>query len=374
MNLSEEKINEVFNLAIYLQLMGVLVPNSDIEKIKDVVFSTHEFLKVSSKEEIALKLPQMEMILHQMTENFIKRFPLKKTIDEIAFNWNKLFKEGNDPFTYGITFGWLEKQMDCSKLYNYNYVPYHFNIGLYYHSGFGSVEETFLLQDAFSTLIKTNYNYNILERYKNVLNDKNKEIDKVVYTKISDLKFEICSCSRLTIISFYSFIECFVNSIGFSYLERNIEVLEDIEVDILKGLKKNSYLSLKSKIEKYQKVIRKDKTIKIITSDKHQIKEPFLSFFNKYEEIRNASVHYSPSKEAIWMKPEDWVKNANEFAKLSIQVGLEFWKICYEELDSPDYLGRFEFDRLYKVSEDRLNSVNQIEIEISEAMNNKLEK
>ena len=46
------------------------------------------------------------------------------------------------------------------------------------------------INEPFSTLIKTNYNYNILERYKNVLNDKNKEIDKVVYTKISDLKFE----------------------------------------------------------------------------------------------------------------------------------------------------------------------------------------
>jgi len=364
MNSNEEKINDVYNLAIYLQLMGVLVPNSDIEKIKDVVFSTHEFLKTSSKGEITLRLPHMEIILQQMTENFIKNFPLKKTINEIAFNWNELFKDNNDPFTYGITFGWLEKQMDCSKLYKYNYVPYHFNIGLYNHAGFGSVEETFLLQDAFSTLVKTDYNYNILEEYRKILNNKNLEVNKLTYTKISDLKFEVCSYSRLTIISFYSFIECFVNSIGFSYFERNKETLEDAEINTLKGLKKNSYLSLKSKIEKFQKIIRKDRTIKIITSDKQQIKEPFISFFNKYEEIRNASVHYSPSKEAIWMKPEEWVENANEFAKLSIQVGLEFWRACYEQQDNPDYLGRFEFDRLYKISEDRLKSVNQIEIEI----------
>lgn len=374
MNISEEKINEVFNLAIYLQFMGVLVPNSNFNKIKEIVFSVHEFLKTSSNEEIASKLPQTEILLHQMTENFIKIFPPKKTINEIAFSWNELFKNGNDPFTYGISYGWLEKQMDASKLYDYNYVPAHFNIGLYAHVGFGAVEETFLLQDAFSTLVKTDYNYNLLEKYRKFLNNLNKEIDKNTYKKISDLKFEVCSYSRLTIISFYSFIECFVNSIGFSYLERNKNILSDKDIETLQVRKKNSYLSLKSKIEKFQKIISKDKTIKIITSDDKQTKEPFASFFNKYEEIRNSSVHYSPSKEAIWLKPEDWVKNANEFAKLSIQVGLEFWEACYDKLGEPDYLGRFEFDRLYKISEERLESTNQIELEIDKVTHNKTQE
>lgn len=371
MSISEEKINEVFNLAIYLQFMGVLIPHSNFDKIKEIVSNVHEFLKTSTNEEIAAKLPQTEILLHQMTESFIKKFPPKKTINEIAFDWNELFKNGNDPFTYGITYGWLEKQMDASKLYDYNYLPTHFNIGLYAHAGFGAVEETFLLQDAFNTLVKTDYNYNLLEEYRKILKNLNKDIDKNTYIKISDLKFEVCSYSRLTIISFYSFIECFVNSIGFSYLERNRNMLLDKDIEILQGRKKNSYLSLKSKIEKFQKIIRKDKTIKIITSDDKQIKEPFTSFFDKYEEIRNSSVHYSPSKEAIWLKPEDWVKNANEFAKLSIQVGLEFWDACYDKLGKPDYLGKFEFDRLYKISKERLRSTKQIEWEIDKVTHNK---
>jgi hypothetical protein len=132
----------------------------------------------------------------------------------------------------------------------------------------------------------------------------------------------------------------------------------------LKGLKKNNYLSLKSKIEKFQMIIREDKLIKIKTLDTKQIKEPFLSFFNMFEEIRNSSVHYSPEKEAIWMKPNEWVQKANEFAKLAIQVGVEFWNVCYDELGNPDYLGRFEFERLYKEAENRLVSRNKIEKEV----------
>jgi hypothetical protein len=301
-------------------------------------------------------LQELEANLYKQAKKYMIDFPLKKPINVIADSWNQLFKEGKDPFTYGLNYGWLEKYMDIKKLYNYNYVPTNFKIGLFAHAGFGSVEETFLLQDAFSTLVKTEYDYNLLEKYR--------KIDNETYKKISDLKFEVCSYSRLTIISFFSFIECFINSMGHSYLERNQKSLTVHDTMTLKGLKKNNYLSLKSKIEKFQMIIREDKLIKIKTLDTKQIKEPFLSFFNMFEEIRNSSVHYSPEKEAIWMKPNEWVQKANEFAKLAIQVGVEFWNVCYDELGNPDYLGRFEFERLYKEAENRLVSRNKIEKEV----------
>lgn len=58
-------------------------------------------------------------------------------------------------------------------------------------------------------------------------------------------------------------------------------------------------------------------------------------------------------------------------SKLSIQVGLEFWDACYDKLGKPDYLGKFEFDRLYKISKERLRSTKQIEWEIDKVTHNK---
>ena len=55
MSISEEKINKVFNLAIYLQFMGVLIPHSNFDKIKEIVSSVHEFLKTWSKQHTGVK-------------------------------------------------------------------------------------------------------------------------------------------------------------------------------------------------------------------------------------------------------------------------------------------------------------------------------
>ena len=81
-------------------------------------------------------------------------------------------------------------------------------------------------------------------------------------------------------------------------------------------------MQLKSKIEKFQKVIRGDKKAVIITSDDGQIKELFLAFFNDYEDLRNSSVHYSPLKDQIWLRLNDWLDKGKHFSKLSIDVAL----------------------------------------------------
>lgn len=367
----EKESNEVLNIAIYLQLMSFLLPNTNSKEIHEIISSTHKFIKESSKNDLVLKLPEMKRILNLMTENFTKKFPLKKSINEIAYNWNDFFKDGKNPLSTGITYGWLEQHMDVTKLYNYNYVPFHYKVGLYAHAGYGGVEEDVLLKDAFITLVKANNHYELLNEYGKYIKSSNQEIDNDMYIKIADLKFEICSYSRLTIVSFYAFIECFVSSIGFSYLQRNTNNLSDEEKMTLKGLKKNNgNMPLKYKIEKYQKIIRQDNKAKIVVSDTKQLKEPFISFFNKYEELRNSAVHFSPiKKEPIWLKPEEWVENANTFSKLSIQVGLEFWKSCYEEYDSPDYLGRFNFNDLYQISKDKIESTDKIKLEINKLVN-----
>ena len=178
---------------------------------------------------------------------------------------------------------------------------------------------------------------------------------------MTELNYEVAVNSRLTILSFYSFIECLVNSIGHDYCLRNHENINPKQQEILNGVKNKGYLSLKSKIENFQKIIRKDKKVIINTTDEKQIKEPFKSFFEKYEDLRNSSVHYSPKKARIWLKPQDWIKKANDFSKISMEVGLLFWKSCYPDLTEPDYIGRLDFNYLYNIAKKKSETIKNIE-------------
>lgn len=313
-----KKVNETFDLAVYLQLMGAFVPGVDFREIKNIVISTYNFLKESPEDLIIERLPELRKTLTNMSELFIKKFPLKTDISTIAKTWNDLFKNGNEVFSYGIIYGWLEELMDLSNYKLYEYVPYHFRLGLAAHKGHFGIEEEFLLKDSFNVLIKAEKYYDILLQFGNVQKNKfenagYKEFDTESYKQITNLKYEVATFSRLSIISFYAFIESFTNSIGYSFLQRNKSTLPEGEKEILQGVKKGRYLQLKSKIERLQKVIRSDKQAIIITSDDGQIKEPFETFFNDYENLRNSSVHYSPLKDQIWLRPNEWLDKSQAF-------------------------------------------------------------
>ncbi len=371
----EERISKVIDTAAYLQLIGSFDPELDFRKIKDIVLDTYSFFRNSPNNIIQNELSKRMQTLEKMAKQFIEKYPPKNNIREIATSWNELFKEGNDVYSYGITYGWLEELMNIDSLNLYKYVPYNFKIGLGAHKGYYSIEEDFILRDAFNFLLKSEYYYDLLLKYGEKEKKKGElagktELTNEIYKQITEIKEEVAAFCRLTIISFYSFIEGFVNSIGYSYLHRNKQNLTNNEMEILKGLKKGRFLSLKLKIEQYQRIIRKDKKIIIVISDKNQIKEPFINFFKYYEELRNSSVHYSPLKELIWLKSEDWIKRVQIFSKLAMDVGLEFWKKCFDCCDGPNYLDNLNYDKLYQLAKNRLDDILKIEMEINEKKNN----
>lgn len=364
----EIRANKVFDIAIYLQLMGSFVPNADFNQIKELVLCISDFLKGTSEQEIELRLPMLKHTLEKMANPFIEKYPPKKEISEIATEWNSLFKDGYNVFSYGLNYGWLSKLMDLKNLHIYDHVPYHFKIGLVAHKGFYGIEEEFLLKDSFNALIKAEYYFELLNKYgekaKRIELEQNK-FKKETYTQITDLKFEVAAYSRLTVVSFYAFVESFVNSVGYSYLQYNIDKLSEDEREFLSGLKKGRYLQLQSKMEKFQKIIRPDKKCVLNLTDNKQISKPFKSFFDYYEDLRNASVHFSPSKERIWMKPQDWLDKSQDFSKISITVGFDFWKACFPDSDGPQYLGKLDFDLHYQEAKARQNKIIKLEREIN---------
>ncbi|NOX34395.1 MAG: hypothetical protein GXP56_11790 [Deltaproteobacteria bacterium] len=89
--------------------------------------------------------------------------------------------------------------------------------------------------------------YKNLLKLRDVLKDKNDVIesnfDKDSYDKLNLLKFNVSAYSRLAIISFYSFMECFVNTIGFDFYYRHKNNLDVKKSEILKGKKKGRAVS-----------------------------------------------------------------------------------------------------------------------------------
>lgn len=360
----QEEVNEVIDLSVYLQLMGSLVPGSNFSHIKDIVTSTSDFIRNSSEKKVKDKLQSLKEPLQKMAQPFMDKFPLKRKLQEIAIDFNSFFKDGNDVYSTGLAFGWLNEQMNLTDFDCYPDTPYHLRIGLGAHKGNGSIEEDFLLKDAFYVLVKAKYYQAILNNFGNQLKENEKKglvkFNQDTYRQITDIKFQVSTYSRLAIISFYAFVECFVNSIGHSHLANNESILDAKEIELLKGFKNGSFLSLKSKVEKFQIIIRIDNKKKIIVSDKKQIKEPFKKFFDYYEELRNASMHYSPIKENIWMKPQEWLNKSIEFSKISAQVALEFWKTCYPKSNGPEYLNKLDYDLYLAKAEKRNTNIEQI--------------
>lgn len=336
-------------------MMASFCEEIDFYKFNEFHLFFYDLIKQSNSEEVIKKLPIIEKQLIKIERSITKKYPIKVEYEKIAEEWNNLFKNDIEILSNGVMIGWLEKLVDLSNFYKYDYYPYHFKIGLAIHKGRGEIEEHFLLRDAFKCLVRAEKYLKLLENYGNYQKKLYKEKDKtkfdnITLTELNTIKFEVSYYSRLTIISFYSFIECFVNSIGFDNYYRKERELNETDLEILQGLKKGRFLNLKYKIEAYQKILRKDKTAKIVLSDNKQVKDPFLTFFNVYEEIRNSAVHYSPNKTKIWIKPHDWILKAKEFSKLTVQAAKIIWISCYETDKGPDYLGRLDYEKLYKLA------------------------
>lgn len=362
----EDKLRRVWDIAVFLQMIAAFSNDINFNEYSRLMTEFHDIIKNSNEEVLKKEFPVFENMFNEIFEQMRLKYPLKRDYQEIAKDWNDRCKKDKEVFSNGIMIGWLEEQVDLSNYYKYDFTPYHFKIGLVMHKGRGEIEENFLLQDSFICLVRAKKQLIILEKYsqRQKIHHKTlgkKEFDKDTLDSLNTIKYEVALFSRLAIISFFSFFECFVNSIGFDFFYRNKDKLPDHELEILQGCRNGTYLNLKDKIEKYQKIIRNDRVAKIILSDKKQMREPFKSLFENYAELRNASVHFSPAKSRIWLKPHDWCDKAEDLSKLVVEAANDIWKCCHHTDKGPDYLGRLEYNRLYRLAELREDEMNNME-------------
>jgi len=356
--------NELTVHLVYLQLMTSLAPKDkggiSNKTVRESLVETSEFLNKADEDEIVNKGPILINHLQKAVDWYKESFPPKIPVEQITEEFNKFFSKNREPYSWGLECGWLQKVMDCSNMGFPEDFPFHARIGIGHHAGFGSIEEGFLLRDAFFILALSEESYKNMHAYARFWKESNKTDDPKLVNKIlRTANQDVATYVRLSILSFFSFVEAFVNSVGYDFSLRNKDVLSPGEIEILNGKKKWRYLSLEYKIEKIPSIIRSDKKTLILLSDSKQIKEPFKTFIENIKEIRDSSVHYSPKKEAIWRKPDDWIKEARTTSKLCLEISSKFWKTCYPDRKEPLYLNGLDYDKHINIAGKRLQLQNK---------------
>lgn len=335
----------------YLILISALQPdaitNPDVKSFFD---DFADWLSTCSDTEVILKAPRIYQIFQQREREFLGGLKLKRPPHEIGREFGAFFEKGTRLRSEGIPYGWLDERLECSAYGIPEDMPYHARIGLAHHAGFTAIEEGFLLKDALFLLAKAKQLLDSLERERQLLQEA--DMSCQLAEELSAVNESVACYARTSIVTFFSFIECFVNSIGADFIERHSNVpIPDKE--ILRGKKKGKWLSLERKIELFPSLIRDDRVSPIRLSDKERLSEPFASFFHTAKPLRDSAMHHAKDKEGIWRGPLEWTRSAEECGDMCIGVARAFWAACYPNRSGPKYLHDLDRQSLNKLADTR---------------------
>lgn len=348
----------------YITLISSIIPKSIggimNSEVRTVIEEVGKFINTDNEIEFLSKEKQITEFINSYYFKLKEAFPPLINLRQIKKQFDSFGEEGINIYSVGIEYGWLQKVIDCSRIPYPRDMPYHTRIGLGAHSNSIKVEEEFLVRDACFMLIQAEESFRNMYEYRHSLEKNNSYDEELAIKIIGDFNQTVATYSRLSVLSFYSFIEAFINSIGYDYYLRNSSTLEEANSEILNGKKKGNFISLEYKIEKFQEIIRADKKSIVKTLDKSQLKEPFATLISHIKEIRGSSVHYSPLKERIWRNPTEWIDIARKTSQLCLECGLQFWKACYPNSQAPLYLHSLDFSENIDIARERLRNIGEI--------------
>lgn len=352
---AELELKFLFLHFVYVVAPGALHDDSFSRMLEE----TKDYVYQSTPDEFLAHVDSTSRCLDNWITRSVDFLPIKVSVEEVAREFGRLLNEqGDNLYSNGVTFGWLNRLIDCTLLGLRKDLPYHARIGLAAHAGQGSVEEAVLLHDAFFLLQITQVCHERLNltasRFTTVRSTGRD------YYIISTANQNVGSVARICVFSFYAFVEAFVNSIGIDFATRNTPTLTTDEIEILHGKKNGRYLSLEKKMESFQRIIRPDRKNPIVLTDSRQRKEPFITFLSNIKEVRDASAHFSTGKASIWRSPQEWVDFAELTSKISIAVASKFWEVCYPGRHKPDYLLGLDYVALRDFAKERLDSTKRI--------------
>jgi hypothetical protein len=325
-----------------------LLRNSDLKLVMQRV---EGWANTAPAGEIATQAPAMMGIFDAMIGEVTKIMPLKKDWKAIAAEHRDQCRAGTFSFTSGLPCWWILERFERNAVRIPEEIPFHARIGVGPHSGRASVEEDFLLRDAYFMLAKCK---SALDRLESVRGKTPRGNDsKAQYEMVSGANQNVATYARSALSGFYAFVECFVNSVGEDFVMRNAGLASPTK-ELLRGRKDGRYLSLERKIELFPGLMRADGKRPIVISDPAQVAEPYRSFVTHVKEVRDASAHYGKQKADIIMSPQMWAKKAADAAVVCTGVARGFWEACYPGRAIPKYVDQLQEARLLSAADERV--------------------
>lgn len=338
----------------YIHLISSLIPGLPTNpEVRRTLNQTGTWIDAAPETELRAKADEVLAGLDSLLSLVQEQLPSKKDWRQIAADHWKNCSETGFSFSNGVSCGWLVERFDCSRLHIPDDMPYHARIGVGHHAGNAAIEEDFLVRDAFFMLAKCQVALARLERFRDGL--KTKSIEKGRYKLVSVFNQNVATYARYSVFGFYSFVECFINSVGEDFVSRNPNVSPDTS-EMLRGKKDGRYLSVERKLEIFPGLIRPDGKRPIVLSDPKQRSEPYQSFAGHIKEVRDSAAHFSKNKADIIVPPQAWEKRAKDASAVCMSVARGFWNACYPNRLLPFYLGQLDDARHTQIAGQRVRA------------------
>jgi hypothetical protein len=261
-----------------------------------------------------------------------------------------------DIWRFGVSYGWLLEHFETPILALPVDLPAHARVGLGHHAGSVAVEEVSLLDDTFLLLVETQRAYDHMmgtgERTKE---PRSAQEAQQTHGTLTLLNMNVATFARLTVVTVAGFVESFVNSVGANEMARRSGLPPDV-AEQLSGTRKGRYLSLEFKLERFPALIRADGISPIHVTDEKQRQQPFQRFLNETKEVRDAAMHFAPSKMPIICTPQEWLRRANNSVADGLEVARTFWSACYPSTQPPAYLYNLDYKTYISRAEERLRA------------------
>lgn len=295
-----------------------------------------DFLKTASSSDVLTRSREIEGLLRKGAQSKIGVDPLRDP-EAIGRDFIALGRD-LDLWRYGVPYGWLAQQFRPPILGLPTDLPAHVRVGLGHHAGSAAVEEATLLDDTCYLAALTKRAYDAMYVRANRISEPRTAAEaRSTHDVLTALNINVGTLARLTVITAAGFVESFVNSVGASEAAKRPE-LDSSVLEQLKGTRKGRYLSLEFKLERFPALIRTDGLSPLHVIDEAQRTEPFRRFLTETKEVRDAAMHYAPTKAPIICTPQEWAARATAAMDDAIALAQAFWAACYPEVGAPDYL------------------------------------
>ena len=347
----DELKSELKSRYSYIHLVSLLTPGLPAHpEVARTLHHTGTWIDSAPESELRSRAPELLPLLDMLLGLTQQQLPPKIDWREIAADHWENCRASAFSLTNGVSYGWLADRFDCSRLRISDDMPYHARIGVGHHAGNAAIEEDFLVRDAFFMLAKCRLSLTRLERFRDELQTGRIETER--YKLVSLFNQNVATYARYAVFGFYSFVECFINSVGEDFIARNPNISSNVR-ELLRGKKDGRYLSVERKLEVFPSLIRSDGRRPIVLSDPAQICEPYGSFANQVKEIRDSAAHFAKNKAEIIVPPQAWEKRASDAAAVCLSVARGFWTACYPGRPLPLYLGQLDDARHVQIADQR---------------------